>query len=465
MRDFVLNSTKEEKLKMLKHAAEAFYMNDYSNSRLQDEEYDYLEKELGIRGLSLLGFKESKVRTMDSKTQVKDNFDEVVKSLKGTDNLPKWDGCSLVAYYKYIESTACSHLWKVISKSSGHDKTKGFSKFFPDKLPGEWKYLQGEALIDLGHGFGERSRQKANGLVNSKTKQKEIDKYITVMIFAGATPDKVVPGSGIMLQRYDALHNYSPLYHSEWAKGNKYHLPDGRSFLIDGVVAYGPEKIRGYKFYFTEDAETTIRKIKWQKSSYGNYSPVAVFDQVKIEGCKIEKASLGSVDKMIKIGAGIGSKIKVVRANSTIPKISEVITKSSDYGNACCPYCGTPFDLNKSIGGKVRCWNLRCSYEHDRMMKIVKKALLDPTIVSDKWVKSMINLERQKLSSRTVNAIKTMIVTISNDPSMMASPSPEMIPLDGLSSSSKKIMQYKLEVLCDVIYDGVQEILSSMCLF
>lgn len=425
-----------DKIDLLRLNAAAFYLDEGFMS-LTDQEYDALEVELGISGKTLIGFPEEKsalpkkVRTMDSKTQVKTDFNEVIKGIKNALKLPKWDGCSLVAYYKYRSESNESRLYKVVSKSSGLDKTLYYSQFFPSILKGQVKYVQGEAVIDLIHGFGEKSRQKANGLVNSKYKGADINKYITVKLFALCTSNAITPLIKDSLPPMKGI-SLSDEWDTGVVDGNVFTAPDGSSFLIDGVVAYhATGAIKGYKFYFTDSASTRIKNIKWQKSSFLCYSPVAVFDTIKIEGCNISKASMGSVSKMMKDGKGIGAEVNVIRANSTIPKILSVAKRSSEYGDPHCPYCDTPFDLNKLVGSKCYCWNSSCSSESNRMSKILKEIdwKNEPSLITEKWLIKLINLPIQSPKSATLKGIKDMMITGSL---------PEKVDLGKLSPGSKK---------------------------
>lgn len=94
---------------------------------------------------------------------------------------PKMDGCSIVAYYSGGKKL------KVISRSddnTGKDKTAYFDPFFPAEIPykGDAKFML-EHVIDLRFGMGWNSRQKANGLTNSKYNQDQIAMFSTFMMY------------------------------------------------------------------------------------------------------------------------------------------------------------------------------------------------------------------------------------------------------------------------------------------
>ena len=394
-------------IELLKQAASAQYL-DKGTSTLTDEEYDALESKLGVRGITLIGdYKEMKVKTFSKKHQIKSDFQDKVNSLTEGIILPKWDGCSLVAYYLYAEERNKSVLVKVVSKSSGLDKTKNYSKYFPSEVSGMVRYIQGEACVDLSFGFGEKSRQKANGLVNSKFKAKEITKYISVNLFSyydGKSVRAITPN----IDSFSLTDTVRPSYDYRDCKvdGNRLTTPDGKMFLIDGVVHYTTDDVQAYKFYFTDAATTKVIDIKWQKSKYDMYTPVAILDPVIVEGCKISKTSVGSTSKMVSRGIGIGSEVSIVRSNSTIPKIDKVITKSADYGKSSCPYCGERFSMSHLIAGKTYCRNPRCS----RYQSLAAK--LDKSAKTDADIKSYLKLDaRTKLTTTQLEQIRTSLLT------------------------------------------------------
>ena len=94
---------------------------------------------------------------------------------------PKMDGCSSVTYYSNGKKDyTCSRSDDI----TGKDKTSYFAPFIPNEInfPGTLMLMH-ELVINLDFGFGWNSRQKANGLTNSKYSQDQLSLYATWVIY------------------------------------------------------------------------------------------------------------------------------------------------------------------------------------------------------------------------------------------------------------------------------------------
>lgn len=158
-----------------------------------------------------------------------------------------------------------------------------------------------------------------------------------------------------------------------------YHHSGGGTFLIDGLVHHEyrkdikRSKTQGkdvetmypfhniFKWTFNEVAETEVESIEWQESSFGTLIPVIKFKTVKVEGSWLSKASSGGLSRLMAMECGPGSKIKVVRVNSTIPMVMQVLTKAK-FELPKCPHCGRQLtwvnDVYNTLGGAKL---LKCS--------------------------------------------------------------------------------------------------------
>lgn len=75
----------------------------------------------------------------------------------------------------------------------------------------------------------------------------------------------------------------------------------------------------------TEGVPTVIRDIVWQTGRTGKVTPVAILDEINIEGAKVTKATLNNPDYMSAIGLKyLPAKVWVERAGGIIPKIVRV---------------------------------------------------------------------------------------------------------------------------------------------
>lgn len=162
-----------------------------------------------------------------------------------------------------------------------------------------------------------------------------------------------------------------------------YHHSDGGVYLNDGIVVHryqkNPSRAKTtgadpnteypfheiYKWTFNEVAETEVEDIIWQESEFGTLIPVILFKSVKVEGSWLSRASGGGLSHLKALQCGPGSKIKVVRVNSTIPMVIQVLTKAT-FELPKCPHCGRQLTWNEDVyetlgGAKImKCSNLNC---------------------------------------------------------------------------------------------------------
>ena len=131
------------------------------------------------------------------------------------------------------------------------------------------------------------------------------------------------------------------------------NLEDARRTRPDHQIAF--------KFSL-EEAVSTLRKVEWSISG-GTYTPVAVFDEVDLNGTKVQRASLANPDTMRKLNVKIGSHVVVVKRGEIIPKIESVVLqeneKLAEIEYPCiCEVCGTKL-LDE--GSRLFCPNKKCS--------------------------------------------------------------------------------------------------------
>ena len=255
----------------------------------------------------------------------------------------KYDGCSLVAYYNN------GKLVQVCTKSAvewGIDRTSTLSWLFPQTVSPDIDSIQGEAVVKVSEVGGEyAARSKANGLINSKYKQDEINQLIHVRAFkvGFVDLDESIP------RMIEALKNLPIPEHGKFQIAKRLTEADvtdsaigSEDILYDGIVKYGEGEILGYKRHADEHLLTKITNIEWNLSSKGLMVPKFVFENVVfnavyddegkcIGGINVKRASCGSANRLFSMKAGVGAIVEVYRANSTIPQVSRVIEPSSDY--------------------------------------------------------------------------------------------------------------------------------------
>ena len=122
-----------------------------------------------------------------------------------------------------------------------------------------------------------------------------------------------------------------------------------------------PDRQIAFKFSL-EEAVTILRSVDWSVNG-GTYTPVAVFDEVELNGTKVQRASLANPDTMKALGVKIGCKVVVVKRGEIIPKIENVIHEDALCESPVvfpdkCECCGSKLIDN---GSRLYCPNKKCS--------------------------------------------------------------------------------------------------------
>lgn len=109
-----------------------------------------------------------------------------------------------------------------------------------------------------------------------------------------------------------------------------------------------------YKFY-DELYDTKLIDIEWSMGRTGVLTPVAIYEDVEIDGAICNRASLHNISVMNELLGQpyVGQKIRIFRANQIIPQIAEA--EKSDLSVSQlrinkCPICGERLKLNNNDG-------------------------------------------------------------------------------------------------------------------
>lgn len=146
-----------------------------------------------------------------------------------------------------------------------------------------------------------------------------------------------------------------------YAQKNQYPI-DGLVFKYNSCAEYEAagrtdHHFRGglaYKFY-DELYETKLLGIEWSMGRTGVLTPVAIFEEVEIEGAQISRANLHNVSVMNELLGQpyVGQSIRIYRANQIIPQVYDAqksdLTISQLRINKC-PICGERLKLNNNDG-------------------------------------------------------------------------------------------------------------------
>lgn len=131
----------------------------------------------------------------------------------------------------------------------------------------------------------------------------------------------------------------------------------------EGLGATSHHSNAAYAFKFGDETyETVLRDVEWNTTRTGIIAPVAVFDEVDLDGALTTRATLHNLSIIEQLELGIGDTITVYRSNMVIPKIDDNLTRSNTLKiPTTCPCCGHPTDVKYTDNSKVlMCTNPDC---------------------------------------------------------------------------------------------------------
>lgn len=109
--------------------------------------------------------------------------------------------------------------------------------------------------------------------------------------------------------------------------------------------------------------ETTLRDVEWNPTRSGLIAPVAIFDEIDLDGALTTRATLHNLSIIEQLELGIGDTITVYRSNMVIPKVYDNLTRSNTLTiPTTCPCCGDPTEIKYTDNSKVlMCTNPNCA--------------------------------------------------------------------------------------------------------
>ena len=148
-----------------------------------------------------------------------------------------------------------------------------------------------------------------------------------------------------------------------------------------------------------EEYETELTDIIWQMGKTGQLTPVAVFNEVDIDGSKVNRASLHNVSILTNLDLQIGDKITVYKSNMIIPQVKRNLSaddRESTYINipATCPVCGSPTKIQRDNDSDVLiCTNPDCRGKLlGKLKHFCSKDAMDIQGLSEATLEKFINL-------------------------------------------------------------------------
>lgn len=122
-----------------------------------------------------------------------------------------------------------------------------------------------------------------------------------------------------------------------------------------------PRWAMAYKFE-AEEAETTVKEVRWQVGRTGKLTPLAEVEPVELGGVTVRKATLNNLGDVQKKNVMVGSRVLIRRSNEVIPEILGTV-EHTDFSTPVkrperCPFCGG--EIVES-GANLFCVNRRCT--------------------------------------------------------------------------------------------------------
>ncbi|MCR4579367.1 MAG: NAD-dependent DNA ligase LigA [Treponema sp.] len=193
-----------------------------------------------------------------------------------------------------------------------------------------------------------------------------------------------------------------------------------RTINLEDASRARPDHQIAFKFSL-EEAVSTLRKVEWSING-ATYTPVAIFDEVELNGTKVQRASLANPDTMRKLGVRIGSHVVVVKRGEIIPKIESVVEEkdlqTSQIEYPCkCEACGSQL---VDEGSRLYCPNKNCS---KRILHQLLKyqQIVDIRDLGETLITSLFNDKRlQSISDIYSLQIEDLVPYFLNEESMEA---------------------------------------------
>lgn len=397
----------QELVKILNDASDAYYVND--NPIMSDKKYDELydelealENETGyiltssvtkkVQGKVLDGFqKVTHSKPMLSAAKTKD-INEIKKFIGNNAFYCsyKLDGLTLVTIYENGEFK------KAITRGTGligEDVTEQAKMIanIPMHIPyDDYLELRGECVVSwddfrkINEGLAEPYSHPRNLAAGSL---RNLDTNIT----------KQRNLSYVVFECVSDIYDNNGLYDSKWDElGYLDHIgfttvarcigsiddcveamqPDFYEFPVDGLIfemcmkEYSKslastshhEGCRMALKWADSTYETVLRDVVWDVGRSGVISPVAVFDEVDLDGALTTRATLHNLSIIESLELGIGDTITVYRSNMVIPKIDDNLTRSNNLVIPdTCPRCGSKAEIKYTDNSKfLTCANNNC---------------------------------------------------------------------------------------------------------
>ena len=223
-----------------------------------------------------------------------------------------------------------------------------------------------------------------------------------------------------------------------------------------------------------ETKETKIIKIDWNTSRTGSITPIAVFEEVELEGTTVSKASVHNLSIIEDLKLGIGDIVTVYKANMIIPQIDENLTMSGPLiPPDKCSICDSPTEIRQKGESKtLHCTNDDCPARNiKKLAHFVSRDAMNITGLSEMtltklmkygFIKSYIDIfflenykeEIEKLESFGKKSAQNILDSIENSKKINLHNLMYAVGIEGIGLSTSK-------ALCSYFDNNIEKILDA----
>jgi DNA ligase (NAD+) len=191
----------------------------------------------------------------------------------------------------------------------------------------------------------------------------------------------------------DAVEAMSPKHYMFPVDGLVFEL-DSRSYSKSLESTSHHEGCRMALKWKDEIYETTLLDVEWSPTRTGLISPVAIFEEIDLDGALTTRATLHNLSIIKQLELGIGDTITVYRSNMVIPKVDDNLTRSDTLIiPQTCPCCGVETIIKDTDNSQVlMCPNPDCSAKRiARFTHFVSRKCMNIDGLSEKTLETLIS--------------------------------------------------------------------------
>jgi DNA ligase (NAD+) len=372
-KDYASQSSIKDLEKALRYFSKTYY--NTGTSIVSDEIFDFMKNILKERDPTNIFLDEIGAPVTSEKNKVKlpyfmGSLDKIkpdsdlkiwLKKYKGPYVLSdKIDGASAQLYknndgkvFLYSRGNGkvgqdITHLLQFIVDKENIDKLPNNTAIRGELVMTKADFLKIQKKLDL-----KNARNTVSGIVNSKTVDKQLAKYVKFVTYSVMSPALTQEEQ----MKFLSKHKFTVVEHKISKDINQKSLSEylinrraNSAYEIDGIVVIDSSEIHetkeenpdyGFAFKAMSDdqiAESIITDVTWSVSMHGFIKPTVQIEPINISGVTIKNVTAYNAKFVKDNMLGPGAVIKIIRSGDVIPKIIEVIKPAKEAKMPDIPY-------------------------------------------------------------------------------------------------------------------------------